>query len=193
MKTLEFIIIQGIGFLGLLAGIIAVQFNKHKTIVLWKTVMEILFIVQYYFLHAYVGMVMGVIGVIRNVIFTQLVAQKKSTKIPIILACIVTVIAGILTLLLSWEKTVNSLSFWTNNYNVMLSMTIIISVMSIVAKILSTIGYGKEDPKTIRALNYPSSSLWLVYNVISFSLSGIITEVLVLISLTIATIRYKDK
>ena len=75
----------------------------------------------------------------------------------------------------------------------MLSMTIIISVMSIVAKILSTIGYGKEDPKTIRALNYPSSSLWLVYNVISFSLSGIITEVLVLISLTIATIRYKDK
>ena len=41
----EFIIIQGIGFLGLLAGIIAVQFNKHKTIVLWKTVMEILFIV----------------------------------------------------------------------------------------------------------------------------------------------------
>ena len=190
---MEFIFIQGIGFLGLLAGIIAVQFNKHKTIVMWKTIMEILFIVQYYFLHAYVGMVMGVIGVVRNTIFTRLVEKKKSTKIPVILACIVTVFAGIITLMLSWEKTVQSMGFWTKNYNLQLALTITISIMSIIAKIFSTVGYGMENPKIIRALNYPSSSLWLIYNVISFSISGIITEVMVLLSLTIATIRYKIK
>ena len=60
------IIIQAIGILGILASVIAFQKKKHNQILLFKTLNEFLFAIQYFLLGAYTGMAMNLVGCVRN-------------------------------------------------------------------------------------------------------------------------------
>ena len=186
------ILIQLLGFFGIILGIIALQFNTHKNIVLFKTLAEIPYLIQYIFLDAYVGMVMGVIGIIRNLIFKQRVSKNQSTKPFIVLFCFITAISGLITIALSWNETISIMHKFTDNNTIQIILGITFSGLSIIAKILTTIAYGIKEPKILRALNFPASFLWFVYNFVFFSISGIIHEVFVMASIIIATIRFKD-
>ena len=79
------VFVQLIGFVAIFVNIISVQFNTYKKIILLKAVGSILFATQYLLLGAYAGMVMDLIGTVRNVIFTRVVQKGKSTKPYIIL------------------------------------------------------------------------------------------------------------
>ena len=186
------IFVQSLGFIGIALGIIALQFNSHKNIVLFKTLAEIPFLIQYVFLDAYVGMVMGVIGITRNVIFKYRVSRNKSNKYFILLFLLITVIVGIVTITLSWSQTINVMYKFSKNYTVVILFAILFSSFSIIAKSLTTIGYGVKNPKTIRALNFPSSFLWFIYNFVFFSLAGVLNEVFVMASIIIASIRFRN-
>lgn len=186
------IFVQGLGFIGIALGIIALQFNSHKNIVLFKTLAEIPFLIQYVFLDAYVGMVMGVIGITRNVIFKYRVSRNKSNKYFILLFLLITVIVGIVTITLSWSQTINVMYKYSNNSTAVILLAILFSSFSIIAKSLTTIGYGVKNPKTIRALNFPSSLLWFIYNFVFFSLAGVLNEIFVMTSIIIAAIRFRN-
>lgn len=186
------IFVQILGFIGIGLGIIALQFNSHKNIVLFKTLAEIPFLIQYVFLKAYVGMVMGVVGITRNIIFKYRVSRNKSNRFFILLFCFITVISGMVTIALTWEETVNVMYKYTNIRKYALILATSFSAMSIVAKCLTTIGYGIKSPKTIRALNFPSSFLWFIYNFVFFSLAGVLNEIFVMTSIIIASIRFKN-
>ena len=165
------VFVQGIGFLGIALNVLAIQFNKHWQIVLIKTIASFMFVVQYFFLKAYTGMAMDGIGIIRNLIFIFAVKREKTTLPWIIFFSSLTIILGVVT------------------------FDGIISLLAIVAKLLSCISYGIKSPRVIRMLNLPSSACWLTYNSLYFSLSGIVNEILVIISIIIAEIRlcYKEK
>lgn len=186
------ILIQALGFVGIALGIIALQFNSHKNIVLFKTLAEVPFLIQYVFLDAYVGMVMGVIGITRNIIFKYRVSKNKSNKYFILLFLLITVSVGILTITLSWSQTINVMYKFSKNYTVVILLAILFSSFSIIAKSLTTIGYGVKNPKIIRALNFPSSFLWFIYNFVFFSLAGVLNEVFVMASIIIASIRFRN-
>ena len=158
------ILIQLLGFVGIALGIIAVQFNTHKNIVLFKTLAEIPYLVQYIFLNAYVGMVMGVIGIIRNIIFTKRVKQGKDNKFFILLFSLITVVVGCITIALSWEQTLSVMEKFTSITWLKIIFAVVFSLLSIIAKIFSTIAYGIKEPKTLRALNLPASFMWFIYN-----------------------------
>ena len=165
------VFIQGIGFVGIGLNIWAVQFNKHWQIVLLKTLGTLAFTIQYLFLKAYTGMAMDAIGVFRNILFIFVVKKEKTTLPWIILFSSLTLVLGII----SFEGA--------------------ISLLVIVAKLLSCISYGLKSPKMIRMLNLPSSTCWLVYNALHFTLAGVLNEVFVIISIIIAEIRvyYKEQ
>ena len=163
---LETILIQAIGFIGIGLNIVAVQFNKHWQIVLLKTLGSLMFVVQYILLKAYTGAAMDGIGVLRNVIFIFAVRKGKPTYIWIILFAALTVVLGAITF---------------EGY---------ISFLAIGAKLLSCIAYGINNPRTIRYLGLPTSMLWITYNSIHISISGVINEMLVTSSIIIAEIRY---
>ena len=183
------ILIQAIGFIALAVNIIAVQFNKYGTIILLKTVGSLLFVVQYIFLHAYTGMIMDIIGSIRNVIFSLNVKNNRSNKIPVIIFSLLTAVLGTTTIILTWDV---SKIVWTDDIKMATIVMVLISILSIVAKLISTISYSLKDPHKMRMLNLPSASCWLVYNFITFSIAGFISEIMTMGSIIIAELRFKQ-
>ncbi len=163
------ILVQALGFIGIGLNIIALQFNKHWKIVLLRTIGSALFVVQYILLGAYTGAAMDGIGLIRNLLFMWLVSKEKPTQIYIVIFCIITVGIGIYT----WEG-------W-------------LSILAIIAKVVSTIGYGIRSPRLIRALNIPSNGCWIAYNTVHLSIAGVIDACLGIASAIIGEIRYTKK
>lgn len=187
------IAVQIIGFLGIALNLIAVQFNTHGKIVALKTAGSFMFGVQYFLLGAYTGVVMEFIGWIRNLTFIYLVKKNKPTKWWIVFFSFITVALGLTTIILTWESSIKSVAWLASDFKVATALTVGISLISILAKVLSTIAYGVSDPHKIRLLNFPTCSCWLVYNFVAFSLAGIANELMSIVSLTIAEVRYSKK
>ncbi len=163
------IFVQTIGFAGIALNLIALQFNKHWKIVLLRTLGSSLFVVQYILLGAYTGAAMDGIGVARNLLFILLVKKKQPTYNYIAIFSLLTIVIG--------------LSTWTGW----------ISVLAIIAKLISTVSYGVKSPRVIRMLNIPSNCCWIAYNVIHFSIAGVVDACLGIASAIIGEVRYVKK
>ena len=184
------IITQAIGFIAIFINIMAVQFNSHAKIVVMRTIGSFLFGVQYVMLSAYTGVVMEAIGWIRNLVFIYLVKKNVSTKPWIVFFSLVTVALGVTTIILSWNASIDAVGRWTSDLSFATVLAVGISIISIIAKVLSTVAYGIDDAHKIRMLNIPTCSCWLVYNFVAFSLAGILNEIMTLCSVTVAEVRY---
>ena len=187
------ILAQVLGVIAIASNIYAMQFNRHGLIMLFKLIGSFLFCVQYLLLGAYVGMIMDLIGTIRNIIFAYLVKKEKSTTPYIIFFAILTVVLGMLTVIMTWSETIKTVSVWSDNVKIATLIAVIISILSISAKLISTIAYGIKSAHTIRMLNIPSCSCWVVYNLVCLSFTGVVNEMLTISSIIIAEIRFKEK
>ena len=159
------IIIQLIGFLGIIASIIAFQFKKHKTILFFRMLSEFIFAVQYFLLGAYTGMITDLIGCVRNIVFTKQIDKNKKTTVSTAFFSLLFLAFGIV--------------FWEGPK----------SILVIIAKILSTIAYGNKNPAVVRAVIFITSSSWFIYNYFVFSIAGMLCEAFTLISLIIGIVR----
>ena len=63
-------------------------------------------------------------------------------------------------------------------------------LLPVIAMIASTISFRYSDAKTVRQYGLISSPLWLIYNIISFSVGAIICEILNLFSIVIGIFRH---
>lgn len=187
------ILVQGIGFIAIAMNIISVQFNKHWLIMLFKSLGSLFFSIQYLLLGAFTGMVMDLVGVIRNFVFANNVKKGKSNKWWIVFFSIITAVSGIITIVLTWNKTIESLTRWSSNVKILTALAVFLSIISVLAKLISTIGYGAKNPHTIRMINLPTFSMWIVYNFMVTSIAGILSDSMSIGSIIIAEIRYRDK
>lgn len=188
------VLLQVIGFLGTAFMLIATQFNTHGKIMIFKTLGSFSFCVQYLLMGAYTGMVMDIVGTIRNIVFAYNVKKGKSNKFWIFFFSAITIGAGVATLVLTWSTLVQRVSWLSGgNSSIALLLAVLVSIISILAKLLSTIAYAFKDAHRIRMLTLPTSAGWLVYNVVVFTLAGIINESLTLISIVIAELRFRKK
>jgi len=160
------IIIQIIGFLAMGANILSFQFKKHRNILLFRTINEALFILQYFLLGALSGAFLNIVGCVRNIIFSKKVQKGKSTTAYIVVFSVLFVAFGLLT------------------------FDGVKSIMLILAKVLSTIAYGNKNTTIIRAVSFLTHISYLFYNILVFSFSGAISDGLLLISLATAIIRF---
>ena len=159
------VIIQLIGGLGIIASIISFQCKKHNSILIFRTLNEGIFALQYFLLGAYTGMAMNLVGCIRNIIFTKQIMQNKKTTTTTIVFGILFLLFGIFT----WQG--------------------IKSIIIIMAKMLSTIAYSNKNTTIVRAILFITCSSWLIYNYYVFSIAGMLCESFTLISLIIGVIR----
>ena len=159
------IIIQIIGFLGMGANLLSFQFKKHKNILLFRTINEALFILQYFLLGALSGGFLNIVGCVRNIIFSKRVEKGKSTTVFIAIFSILFTVFGLFTF---------------DGFK---------SLMLIFAKVLSTVAYGNKNTTIIRTVSFLTHISYLFYNIAVFSLAGAISDGLLLISLVIAIIR----
>lgn len=159
------VIIQILGGLGILASIISFQCKKHNQILFYRTLNEFIFAIQYILLGAYTGMMMNIIGCIRNIIFSKKVSENKSTAIPSVIFSITFFVFGLLTY--QGKK----------------------SILIIIAKILSTLAYGNKNTTFVRCLILVTSSSWLIYNYSVNSIAGVLCEGFTLLSIITGIIR----
>lgn len=160
------IVIQVIGFLGLLANFLSFQFKTHKNILLFRTINESLFISQYFLLGAFSGAFLNIVGVFRNVIFTKQVAKEKSTTATAIIFSVIFTVFGLLT------------------------FDGVKSIMLIFAKVLSTVAYSNKNATVIRVVSFLTHIAYLFYNISVFSLAGAIADGILLVSLIIGIMRF---
>ena len=158
-------LVQLLGFLGLSASVAAFQCKKHKTIVLLRTLNELVFGLQYFFLGAYTGLAMNLIGSVRNILFTRQVEKGRSTKSTMVIFSVLFAIFGLLT----WQG--------------------MKSLMIVAAKVVSTVAYGNKNPAVVRVLVLLTSIAWLVYDALIFSVAGVISEGFTVISILIGIVR----
>ena len=185
------ILAQVVGFVAIAMNIISVQFNTHFKIMLFKSLGSFLFCVQYLMLGAFTGCVMDFIGVVRNFVFSYNVKKGKSNKWWIVLFCIITLVAGVTTIILTWSKTLNVLTRWSSNSTIILALAFYLSIVSVLAKLISTIGYGFKSPHAIRMINLPTFAMWITYNIFSLSLAGVASDAMSIGSILVAEYRYK--
>ncbi len=191
MDKIIIIIAQVLGAVAILSNIYAMQFNKHGLIMLFKLIGSFLFCLQYFLLGAYVGMIMDLIGTIRNIVFAYLVKNGKKTTPYIIFFAVLTFFTGLFTVLETWDATLLALSRWSSSAQILTVIAVVISSLSIIAKLISTIAYGFKSAHVIRMLNLPSCSCWIIYNFVCFSFTGVLNELLTISSIIIAEIRFR--
>ena len=157
---------QAIGLIA--AGFIFASYQQRgrKRILILQVVSGALFTVHFLLLGAYPGAAMNLLGTLRSLVYSQ--ADKRWAKSQVWLWVFLATFtaAGILT--------------WAGPR----------SILPLIAMLLTTVSLWLRSPRLIRAVTFPSSPMWLAYNVIVRSYSGILTECFVTASITIAIIRY---
>lgn len=164
-EAIKYIFVQALGVLGIIASIFSFQCRRHQNIMVFRTLNEVLFAVHYFFLGAYTGVAMNIIGSVRNMLFAKLVKENKST------------------LLMRWLFSAVFLIFaaftWAGAK----------SILSGIAKVVSTFAYGSSDTKILRFLALGTSTAWLIYNITVGSFAGFINEFMTIVSVIIGIIR----
>ncbi len=169
-KDTTFIISQLIGFVAAALLLLSFQQRTHRRIVAMQACSGFLFALQYFMLGAYEGMIGNVVGFTRSIAYSFRGRSKAVDHIacPVIFA----ILAGI-----------GGLATYTSPA----------SLLPMAAMIISSFVIWSPKTQQLRALTMPTSAMWLVYNVICSSYSGVVTEVLNLISIIIGLIRFRKK
>ena len=157
------IIVQGIGYLGLLFIVLSFQSNKRGTLLLYFLIAHLLFIVHFGLLGAFTGVAMNLVAAVRDVVFYKKGTNKRSFVYFFMAAFF---LAGIVT--------------WTNY----------ISLLPILATLAETYSLGEKRMKVLRILTLIPHPFWFIYNAAVGSYAGMATEIVVVASILIGIFRF---
>ncbi len=160
------IVAQIIGILALACAVISFQQKTHKFILVFQLIATALFVVHYALLGAYTGAILNGIAMLRSVVFINKDKAWARNIAWLIAFCVVSIGTGFLT----WDGSV-------------------ISMLPVLGMLFTTVAFWIKNPKYVRMTAFPSSPLWLVYNIRCEAFGGAITEVINMISIIIAMIR----
>lgn len=130
---------------------------------------EITFAIQYFIMGAYTGAWMDLVSGGRNFIFYKLVENKKSTLPVIILFSCFLVFLGAM----SWAGP--------------------LSLLPMIAKIISTVSYGMKNERLLRYISLPSCVLWIIYNATVGGWEAMAGDFLAFISTIVAIYKFDLK
>lgn len=156
---------QFVGVGALLVAISSFQMKTHKKIVSFQVVSTSLFMTHFLLLGAPTGAILNFIAAIRAVVFANKDKKWGRSNWWMVFFAGLSIIAVIAV----WEG--------------------YLSLLPMIGMIFTTVSFGIENPKVVRALTLPSSPLWIVYGFINRSYAGVLSECFVMISIIIAIIR----
>ena len=163
------IIPQIIGILAVATFLLSYQQRKRGSIILCNTVSRCLYILQYLLLGAFSGAALDVLGALASII----AARRDHRLIRRHLLLVVTVIdLAILTVgLLLYRSPVD--------------------LLPIAGVLLHTGAFWLSDERRIRVVSFLGSPFWFVYNFSSAAYGSAIGDILTMISIAVAMIRYR--
>jgi len=163
------ILAQTIGIIAMAVGAFSLAQKNTKTILFIQIFSTALFSINYFLLGAYAGAVLNVLSLARNLIIRQ---KKRAWANPKIWFPIF-VVSFAIAVYLSGDGLMGLLPF--------------------AGCIFVSIGLYIDDGSKARRFIVWSSPCWLIYNIISFTIGGIIAEIINMCSLISAFIRFDMK
>ena len=138
--------------------------KNRKTILAVSFFQSILLIIGYWFLGQYQGMVMVTVGILTNIMFfVDEQKNGKSNKIEkkdVIMLTIILAYTAILTYV---------------------TYTNLLSLLSVLGTIAWLFSVWLKDVKIYKIISIPTALFWLGFNIYANSISGIITEIILVI------------
>lgn len=164
-----YIIGQSLSVIAVIVGFISFQMKTDKQVLTLQTMVSILFTAHYIFLGAFDAAVLNAVGIIRNFVYHNKDKKFYSPKVYPALFAVIMVILGAL----SWEN-------WS-------------SILVITGLAINTIFLASNNPQNLRKSILVSSPMVLLFNILKFSIGGMIYESVVIVSSIIGIIRYSEK
>lgn len=162
---------QIIGIIAMLINIFAVQFKKPRHLFICRLVSSALWGLNFLLLGSPTGAIINIVNIIRSIF---LLNKKTTTKPFLVITVVLYTLCGMLTMDLSS----------------LLLMAIDLWIVAAQAAESAAMWTGK-----FRYIRYTQlfgiSPVWLVHNILVFSIGGIITEVFTILSTLIAMYRYR--
>ena len=179
-------IVYGIGqIIGLLAPVCVLtcfQQKSQKMICFYQFLCSLSLLIHFFMIEAFTGSVIHIIGIIRAYIFMNKDKSWASKKIWLYLICIAYIIAGIIT----FDGDLN-LTTWAFDFNAVFTY---MNMLPTIAMVVSTVAFWLDNPKNVKLLAFPSSVIWIAYDIYVTSISGIVTETICMTSIIIGLLRY---
>lgn len=161
---------QAVGFVAIAVAFLSFQIKSKNGILAVQALANFIWAVHFYMIGAMAGCIINLVATGRNIVF----AMRNKYK-------------------------------WLNGIWLPTFIAIVIATISIITKetwfdvillpstILSTYTYCLGNERLIRNSTVFVSLTWLVFNIVSFSVSGVVAEIFNLTSLTIAIIRFRKR
>jgi len=172
--TWIFLIAQIIGFFGLLMNIASYQANTNKRIVTIQIFGTLFWGIHFLLLGpsspgAYTGAALNAAGLLRNCVFAMRPKKWAAHPAWVYIFCAGYVFCGVFT----WGGPV--------------------SLLPMAGMLFGTVSLYLLSPKLTRRLAMGCSCTWLIYNILTRSVAGTICEILTLISIVAAMIKFDRK
>lgn len=173
METRE-IIGQIFGIIGLFIFVSSFQSNNSRKLVLIQGIGGLMFFINFLLIGAYGGAFFNLTVLVRGLLYS-----KKDGKLwkPILVELLFTA-AYVYSLFLIKDDI----------------FQIILTTLPFLSLFIMSILMWKENGKTIRYFQIAAlSPTWLIHNIFNFTLGGIITEILNIVSASVSLVRFKDE
>lgn len=174
MEPIE-IIAQIIGFAGLAMNCLSYQAKTKKKLIVIQLFGALFFVLHFGLLGAVMGCMLNTVAVLRSLVFAN--AEKTHANHPAWLALFIAIYIGsyVLTFtVFDKEPTLPNL---------------LLQILPPVGMTFSTISFRTKNAATVRKLCLFCSPMWLIYNIFNFSISGILTETISIVSIITGIIR----
>ncbi len=157
------------GLLGVGANVVIYQQHKKEKLLIWKLVSDVLWALHYFFLAAYSGTAVAVIGIFREISFYGQIKKPTKSKGLLIFFICISLISAVIT--------------WKNGF----------SILPAAASVISIISFWNGKPSVTRYLAFAISACMLTYDVYCHSYIGIGNEIFTICSAFIGVVRYRKQ
>ena len=165
---------QVIGLLAVATFFLSYQQKKRRDIIVLNVISRCLYILQYLLLGAIAGAVLDVLGAMSSMIAGKKDSPfvQKHTKLIFISVNVTIIVAGLAICIAKRSLT---------------------DLLPIVGVLFHTCAFWLNDERMIRRVSLAGSPFWLVYNLISRAYGSAIGDVLTIISIISAMLKYRHR
>jgi len=161
------IVIQAIGFLGLLFFIISYQIRSNKVLFLCQLMGCVVFCIQMLLLGAYTGAVSLLVNILRNILLLK-INDWKWVKSRWTLAAVIALLTAVTAY--TWNGALSLLPF--------------------VSVAVTSIGYWTDNAQKIRLSQLIGSPCTLLYDIFVKTWGGAISEGMTIVSIIVSIVRF---
>ncbi len=172
------IIAQTLSIVGMVGIVSSFQIKNKKILLLFYLSGNFFFSASYFLLSAYAAALLNFICGTLTLVYTQ--GDKIKNKL---------LVNGIYYALFTAAYILSFTIFDTPRT----PTRFLLELLPLVAMCVMTIGFSAKSSATVRRLGLINSPLWLTYNIIVFSIGGIICECISLTSIIVGIFRHDIK